>query len=265
MKGQLIGQGRTAEIFTWGEGQVLKLLRDGFPDQLIEDEARIARIISATGLEAPAVGDLVEVENRKGLIYQRVEGPSMLQILSAKPWKLFNLAGQFAALHAGIHQRQGPNLPGQKAQTAWAIQAAPGLPDPTKQRLLTSLDQVPGETAVCHGDYHPGNILMSGGGPVIIDWSTATSGDPLADIARTSLILRSPILPPGINAFEGVLLNTLRRLFNYAYLRAYTRIRPYQPDRLEAWMPLVAAARLNEKISEEENYLMALIEKGLKK
>lgn len=265
MKGQLIGQGRTAEIFAWGDGQVLKLLRDGFPDQVIEYEARIARIISATGLEAPAVGDLVEVENRKGLIYQRVEGLSMLQILSAKPWQLFKLTGQFAALHAEMHQRQGPDLPGQKAQMTWAIQNAPILTGTTQQRLFTILDQMPDETAVCHGDYHPGNILMSPAGPIIIDWNNAVSGDPLADVARTSLILRSPILPLGINVFEGMLLNSFRRLFNYAYLRTYARIRPYRPDRLKTWMPLVAAARLNEKISEEENYLMALIENGLNK
>jgi uncharacterized protein (TIGR02172 family) len=265
VKGQLIGQGRTAEIFAWGDGQILKLLRDGFPDQVIEYEARIARIISATGLEAPAVGELVEVENRKGLIYQRVEGPSMLQILSAKPWQLFKLAGQFAALHAEMHQRQGPDLPGQKAQMTRAIQNAPVLPETTKQRLFTILDQMPDETAVCHGDYHPGNILMSPAGPIIIDWSNAVGGDPLADVARTSLILRSPILPPGINPFEQVLLSAFRRLFDYAYLRTYVRIRPYQSARLKAWIPLVAAARLNEKISEEENYLMGLIEKGLNK
>lgn len=46
-------------------------------------------------------------------------------------------------------------------------------------------------------DFHPDNVLLAARGPVIIDWPDATRGQPLADVARTSLLLRLGGLPPG--------------------------------------------------------------------
>lgn len=263
LKGELIGQGRTADIFAWGDGLVLKLLKREFPASDLEYEARIARIIAATGFTVPAVGDLVKVEDRSGLIYERVQGPSMLQLLSAKPWKLFKVARQFAALHAAMHHHQQVELPSWQERIARSIQATSLLSGKIKQYLLEILDQMPKEEVICHGDFHPGNILMSPKGPVVIDWNNAVRGHPLADVARTSLILRSPILPPNTNIWQRAILKLFRRVFNYAYLRSYAHLRPYNAAQLKDWLPLVAAARLSENIAEEENYLLALIEKSL--
>lgn len=44
----------------------------------MEYEARVARAIHAAGVASPAAGDIVEVDGRRGLIYERLEGPSML-------------------------------------------------------------------------------------------------------------------------------------------------------------------------------------------
>jgi hypothetical protein len=39
--GRLLGQGRTAEIYAWGEGQVLKLFVPGWPDEAITRESAV--------------------------------------------------------------------------------------------------------------------------------------------------------------------------------------------------------------------------------
>ena len=46
-KGPLIGYGRTADIFTWGDDQILKLLHGSWPAAAVEEEARIARLVRA--------------------------------------------------------------------------------------------------------------------------------------------------------------------------------------------------------------------------
>jgi hypothetical protein len=82
-----IACGRTAEILPWHDGQVLKLFYDWVDPASIEYEARIARAIHASGLSVPAVGGLVSVVGRRGLVYQRIDGGNMLEMLWQRPWR----------------------------------------------------------------------------------------------------------------------------------------------------------------------------------
>ncbi len=51
-KGALIGVGRTAEVYDWGDGWVLKLYRDQFPRAWVKYEAELGRPIHGVGLQA---------------------------------------------------------------------------------------------------------------------------------------------------------------------------------------------------------------------
>jgi len=91
-----MAQGRTAEIFAWDDHHILKLYRDWCPPDWVEYEARTARAVWEAGIPSPAVGDIVEVDGRRGLIYQRLEGISMLQDMNARPWMLLKHARSLA-------------------------------------------------------------------------------------------------------------------------------------------------------------------------
>ena len=53
------------------------------------------------------------------------------------------------------------------------------------------LDSMPTHVQVCHGDYHPSNILITPEGkPFVLDWSHATQGNASADVARTYLLFK---------------------------------------------------------------------------
>lgn len=67
----------------------------------------------------------------------------------------------------------------------------------TKRTVLAVLGEMPDDERLCHGNFHPDNVLMTLQGPVIIGWMDATRGSPLVDIARTSLLLSMGDLPPG--------------------------------------------------------------------
>lgn len=53
-KGALIGEGRIAEIYAWGDNQVLKLFREWCVPDWVDCEAQIARTVHAAGAPAPA-------------------------------------------------------------------------------------------------------------------------------------------------------------------------------------------------------------------
>ena len=81
-----IAIGFTAEIYAWHAGQVLKLFNPGISRSSVETEANLTRIVYATGLPVPAVGEIVEIDGRYGLELERVDGITMLQAFTQKPW-----------------------------------------------------------------------------------------------------------------------------------------------------------------------------------
>ena len=47
------------------------------------------------------------------------------------------------------------------------------------------IDKLADGDTLCHGDFHPGNILLSGDGAFIIDFMNVCCGNYLYDVART--------------------------------------------------------------------------------
>lgn len=259
MKGKIIGRGRTALIYAWGNGQVLKLYEPGTPTARVEREVELGRRIQASGIPSPAVEGFIEEEGQPGIIFERVSGPTMLQYITAKPWLILGTARRFAELQADMHSRQVPELPALAEKIKARLAGIALLTAETKAQLITLLESYPAGDAVCHGDFHPDNLIMSPRGPVIIDWLDAARGNPLYDVARTSYLLSKAGLPPGTNLFRRTLIRLFRKTFHWRYLRRYRQVRPFTGQQLKDWYRLVAAARLVEGIAEEEAQLLAIV------
>lgn len=260
--GTPIATGRTAEIYNWDNGRVLKLFRAWMPASTAAHEARIARAVYETGTRVPAVGDVVDIEGRIGILYERIEGVSMMKRLGRQPWRLLHFARCLADLHAEMHTHRVPGLPSQKERVIKKIERADPLPKRLKVRALTTLASLPNEDILCHGDFHPDNVLMTTEGPIIIDWVDATRGHPMADVARTSLLLSAGSVPAETPRPIRWSISTIRRLFHSIYLRRYFQIRPHNHQELKAWQPVVTAARLSENIDAETAQLIARIKAG---
>ena len=132
----------------------------------------------------------------------------------------------------------------------------PELAEIARQRL----DSLPDGDVLCHGDFHPANVMRSPNGPVVIDWPNATQGAAEADIARTLLLLGAGE-PPSYTPMMRVLTKTGRRLFIWLYVGAYKRARPLDKAEVRKWALPVAVARLSEDIEQERLRLLGRIEK----
>lgn len=257
--GSPLAVGRTAEIYAWGEGQVLKLFAAGYAEAAIEHEACVAHIVAKAGIHAPPVGDVISVAGRRGILYAKLDGVSMLGQLMRRPWRVGVLARTFGELHAAMHAVHRPQLPSQRANLQRAIHAACALTPAVRAAALDRLDRLPDGVAVCHGDYHPDNIILTQAGPVIIDWVTVGCGNPDADVARTVLLLKLGEVPNAGLALRNTIA-LLRHVFVKGYLRSYRMGRACPPAVVADWLPIVAAARLNENIPQETPRLVALAE-----
>lgn len=112
-------------------------------------------------------------------------------------------------------------------------------------------------TAICHGDFHPGNVLASPQGETVIDWIDATRGNALADVARASILALGAVATTQTSGVEKLFV----RLFHTIYLRRYFVLSPGGREEYGRWLPIVAAARLSENIPELEQWLLAQAQK----
>jgi len=250
-----IAIGRTAEIYVWKPGWVLKLYFDWFNAEGAAFEQRIAAAIHAAGLPVPAVGEILHFGERVGLLYEHRSGIPMAEDLSKHPWRIVSYARLLAKLHAEMNaEPMRADIPGLHHRLEHKIRAAKPLSAELRSAALEELEKMPGGDRLCHGDFHPGNILPSHPEATIIDWIDSSIGNPLADVARTSILLQGLIAPQLQKSWserKGI------QILHAVYLRRYFQLRPGGMDEYQRWLPLVAAARLSEGITELDGWLLA--------
>jgi uncharacterized protein (TIGR02172 family) len=234
-----IAIGVTSELLNWDNGRVVKLCFDWVRAETVEREFNVTRALHAAGLPVPAAYELVQVKGRWGIVFERIEGPSMLKQVEKRPWQLFSAARRLAELHARLHELAAPpQLPSQRDQiNRWMDGATTNDFPPARKEAARAVVAHFGEgKVVCHGDFHPANILLTARGPIIIDWSTGTRGHAEGDVARTCVLFEKANLPPQALWYMHIMLKLARRLLHATYLKRYLALRPGKLDAINRWL-----------------------------
>jgi Ser/Thr protein kinase RdoA (MazF antagonist) len=204
-------------------------------------------------------GHRVDVDGRSGVILERIDGTDLLTELGCAPWTVLRAARMCGSVHAKMHScRVGYRLPAMKPQIESKLDS-PHVPADLGDIARKRLDALPDGDALCHGDFHPANVMRSPDGPVVIDWPNAMRGAREADVARTLLLLGVGE-PLDAGPFMRVLAKVGRGLFTWLYLRSYKRVRRLDKKEVQRWALPIAIARLAEGIEEERARLLRRIE-----
>ncbi|MDO3410869.1 aminoglycoside phosphotransferase family protein [Saccharibacillus sp. CPCC 101409] len=252
---ELIGTGGTAEVFIQDSGHVLKLFREWFSEPGIRSEYRKTQWANRQGIPSARTIGLIEAEGRRGMLLERIEGETLLAKLHREPESVDDAAAEFAGMQVRLHSREARSLDdSQRQRLVQRIPQAPGLDEDEKSAVLAQLERLPDGDRLCHGDYHPGNIIVPAGGGEwrIIDWIDSNCGHPLYDAARTLLLIGFGTEAGGPR--EAMQDAAVR--FRESYLRTYTELSGFSIEEVERWLLPVAAARLPEPIPETEKTLL---------
>lgn len=130
---------------------------------------------------------------------------------------------------AGISRRSA-TLDGQLEQLAHNIERLSLEPfRPALRWLLENRPADPARPVICHGDFHPINILMSEGVVTgVLDWSMTTAAEAACDVGNTRLLLA--IAPMELPAVLDAILAPMRRVVARRYSQAYQSLRPVDAD-----------------------------------
>jgi aminoglycoside phosphotransferase (APT) family kinase protein len=253
-----LGEGREAEIFAWDEGTVLRLLRRSGDLTRVEREAVAMRAAADGRVGVPKVYGTIMVDGRAGLIMDRVDGPDLIALMGKRPWTVPRVARIVGHTQARMHDVVAPDdLPILGNVVRWKIENATELPSELADFALEKLDALPDGDRLCHGDFHPGNLLSGRDGPAVIDWTDAARGDPAADLARTRLLIRQGAVPEHMPALIRGGQAYARGAFFWLYLRAYARASPIDDEFVDRWEIVRVADRVMEGIDAEQPGLLA--------
>jgi aminoglycoside phosphotransferase (APT) family kinase protein len=249
---ELLASGRTAEVFAWDDGRVLKLDRPEW-NGLSALESAALMSVRAVGVPAPRPYEMVMVGDRHGVVLERIDGPMLWEVLAAASADDVDaLAREWTEMHATLNSRAVTGLP----DLMWSIGnsiGSSGLAPGLVEELVALLDEIDdGRRVLCHFDLHPGNVIVGSDRWVVIDWLTASSGPPDADFARTLLLV-----PPNPNARH--------QQFGAAVRREGMRARGLGADRLNDWLRVVAAARLAEGFEGEHAEFLTAVASGTRR
>ncbi|ULO07006.1 phosphotransferase [Paenibacillus sp. 19GGS1-52] len=264
MNGKLIGEGRTAEIWEHKDQTIVKLYREDVLEEHILREYATSQFVHAQGISTPQPLEIVTIEERKGIVFQQIHGPTLLKVMSEKPWRTREYAQKLAELHYSLHKLEAAQDIGQqKEMLRSCIIKAPMLTGAEKSTILTHLEKLPQGQHLCHGDFHPDNVLMDGQ-TWIIDWMTGMAGEPAGDAARSVVMFSMGAMPPRASLMTKLMIGIVRKRLTKGYIREYIRLSGHSNVEIDRWILPVAAARLVEWLPlQEKEQLVKEIRKRL--
>jgi hypothetical protein len=239
--GRLLAAGNVADVFEYGAG-VAKLYRSPAAKPAAFREAASHATVAALGLPLPAIWGVRPIDGRWAIIFERVSAPSFADQMRAGPGDVTTLLECMIRLQLQIHDCSTSQLPDLKPRLVAQIANSALIDASRKHALLAGLKAMPEGDHVCHGDFHPLNILGRAGDPVVIDWADAARGAAPGDVCRSYLLLR----------LDAEMLAA-------PYLDGYCRIGGLAAAAALDWLPYMAAAKLAEQVPGEQEKLLQVL------
>ena len=200
--------------------------------------------IETTGLDVATIHEVTMVDGKWAIVLDYIPGKTLAQLMEENPERLDEYLNLFVDLQISIHEKRCPTLTRLKDKMRNKISLTT-LDATTKYDLHTRLEGMPKHNKVCHGDFHPSNVIIRpDGSPCIIDWAHVTQGNASADAARTFLLF----------SLEGK-----TELAN-KYLNLFCKKSDTARQYVQKWTPIVAASQSVKGNEHERQFLLSWVD-----
>lgn len=227
---------------------VLRMYREPVDGVRARFEAALTNAVVDLGFPAPRVllsCEDPEVIGRPFIIMQRVPGTLLVRRLFGP--SILTVPGIVADAHVRLHSLDGEVIRSAIARVGCdtrTLSVEQEIDDASRRieradlhgfidalRYIEGNFPVHGSPVMCHGDFHPLNILVEGGAlPGVVDWASnhARLGPAEYDIGATTALMK--FAPVRVPSLIRPLVDWLRNKIAANYLTEYARQRPSDPN-----------------------------------
>ena len=230
-------------VYRSGEYAVKVFDSDYSKADVLSEALNQARV-EETKIYIPRLVEVSKIDGKWALTMDYIEGRTLEELMRANPERTEDYLSLFVNIQMEIHACRAPRLNRMKDKMRRKISET-DLDATTKYDLQTRLEGMKKHDKVCHGDFCPGNVIVSGSGvPYVIDWSHATRGNASADAARTYLLFW----------LDGDITGAKR------YLELFCEKSDTAMQYVQKWMPIVAASQTVKGNEKEREFLNSWID-----
>lgn len=240
-----IAERKTKTVYRDGD-KTIKLFVENYSKADILNEALIqSRVEENTDLKISRLQEVTKINERWALITEYVEGTPLDVLMIGHPEKQNEYLNFFVGIQLEILSKRVPLLNRIKDKYRRKITDATNIDDTTKYELLQRLEGMKNHAKLCHGDFNPSNIIVKENGEYcILDWSHATQGNASADAARTFLLF----------SMKG------QDEIANRYLEIFANASEIEKNKIQTWIPIVAATQMTKGKAEEQEFLSKWID-----
>ena len=180
-----ICKGNTAEVFDYDLQKVCKLFYQGIPYEYVQQEFENAKKLIELGIRVPKPFEIKFLEGRYGIIYEKIQSVPMWECIDKE-----DIFETFITEHQKLLDISTDIFMPYKYFLITMIKGKNNGEIP--ENLIEEIQKLPEGNFVLHGDYHPGNVMITASGEfVIIDLLNVCCGPKEYDVARTFFLLEN--------------------------------------------------------------------------
>lgn len=176
-----IGIGRWGNVFLWN-GFAYKCFDKTTSIESIEREIFIQNEINKTNL--PTV-KYYKTDDPFIIKMDYIDGMTLAQRIAQRSYS--HGIEDLISLQKQIHQIHNINIPTLRNFAEPMINTIPDTEQ--RKRVLRYLYEIAETDNLCHLDLHPLNVMFANGRYYIVDWMSASLGNPVIDYARSYILL----------------------------------------------------------------------------
>jgi aminoglycoside phosphotransferase (APT) family kinase protein len=239
----------------WDGPLILRLFRPGYGDRP-RIEIAVQNAVADLGYPCPRVllsGGEGRIGGRAFVVMERVGGKRLIDYVTRPGRMTLRATPTLAEAHTRLHSldarefrerliAHGLTDPDLQAMTfdAEFADLASVVASLRVEALTQAMDWLRAQrptvrpAVICHGDFHPANVMLEADGTYhIIDWTLMRFADAEYDIGRSVILWRrAPIDRALVGGPVRVLIGLGRRILLFRYRRLYRQRRPIDGARL---------------------------------
>jgi tRNA A-37 threonylcarbamoyl transferase component Bud32 len=220
--------------------KAIKVFGENYPEPDVISEAYNFAVAGETSLKVPRLLEVTKINGKWAIVSEYIDGTTLAQLLEKDKDNEQKYLERFVDIQIDMHRCTSTRLPLLAEKIERKIKAS-GLDATTRYELLGRLANMPKHIKLCHGDFNPSNIIITGKDEAyIIDWSHAAQGNASADAAQTYLLFW---LAGNISLAEK-------------YFSLFCKKSDTAKQYVEKWLSIVAASRLLKARPEEKEFLL---------
>ena len=218
---EFIAKGASGAVYRYDAETIVKtyFAKDALPE--IKQERENARRAFVLGINTAIPYGIVRVGDGYGTVTELLNATSVTKLIRNNSEDMSEAAKYYIDMLKNIHSTEVEDgeVPDMKETAlAWADFIADHIPAEQGRKLRALIEAVPKRNTLMHCDYHPNNIMVQNGEPLLIDMDTLCMGHPVFELGSmfNAFVGYSELNHQNMMDFFGYSFETAGKFWNLA-------------------------------------------------